>query len=699
MTSYEGGNLTPVTFCLSTLSSSPYGPATPNHFPDSGLPFLMIAPRYANLRSALGPLHAKEGCAFSVRNALLLDEIHACFPQRVHAIAAQGTFNVEIRCILGVCPMVPSPPALTIDQVIAEGHLAAADLTAVDDEFPNMATVLQNMDVSQEPPNRLPRTVPENQVMPRTPSRRVMNDVHSDSEGTLVSRNTSTPNRIPHATEVGVGLERRLAIITETYPNSPILATTSNDTALRMHDPGPVRTSEPEIHQQRPVQPIDREEPFAPSEDWDILVWQNDVFKLVCREFPPASDQFMGPRIQAPTVGAAAEALMFLLMWHFNPASRKEEGFESAFTSTITSGAICPYIPLELLLADQNVGFKVGDGIGSGPRQAVLRAALQLATDEGALWTACGAYKTINFHSSKDGGLAERETALKACGFLSFLHLLLLEVGPEPVSPFLLHAALDGRASLKVDKAFIDALDPDTFKKRPSGDDFAGMLMMADINITCLQVNQLLTEERDGLERSLAGRMLIGTDDPTTHPDFLAFRAGFNYLFDKYPTVSINTAYYGPANAFLGAVYNRRIKNVDVFIVDHITFEDDSDATPSQRALEELFQRRMSHYLRGSGHPIHPALEGVISPERYHAEEGDAALRATLLLQTMTASPLQPVGESWKLMFAFAHAHQDASLGARPEVIQMYSSPASKELSLLWMLHSTTSFWSQSPQR
>ncbi|KAH9854256.1 hypothetical protein C2E23DRAFT_90740 [Lenzites betulinus] len=42
MTSYEGGNLTPVTFCLSTLSSSPYGPATPNHFPDSGLPFLMI---------------------------------------------------------------------------------------------------------------------------------------------------------------------------------------------------------------------------------------------------------------------------------------------------------------------------------------------------------------------------------------------------------------------------------------------------------------------------------------------------------------------------------------------------------------------------------------------------------------------------------------------------------------------------------
>ncbi|KAH9854257.1 hypothetical protein C2E23DRAFT_820174 [Lenzites betulinus] len=81
----------------------------------------------------------------------------------------------------------------------------------------------------------------------------------------------------------------------------------------------------------------------------------------------------------------------------------------------------------------------------------------------------------------------------------------------------------------------------------------------------------------------------------------------------------------------------------------------------------------MSHYLRGSGHPIHPALEGVISPERYHAEEGDAALRATLLLQTMTASPLQPVGESWKLMFAFAHAHQDASLGARPEVIQMPS--------------------------
>lgn len=192
--------------------------------------------------------------------------------------------------------------------------------------------------------------------------------------------------------------------------------------------------------------------------------------------------------------------------------------------------------------------------------------AIQKMVADSAYWTDAGEFKTLNLHGSKDGGLAQREAVLMAFGFLCFMHVVNLGLGPEPVSPFLLLAALSGRSGMVVDKAFIRDLDvPAYLALEPwviwaeSGDrlpvrlntydtPLASLLNEAGINVShrCCTISSLKSDrtpqtaslcgrelpdnERLGLERSLTCRILLGDADPTCHPDFVAFKSGFNYF-------------------------------------------------------------------------------------------------------------------------------------------------------------------------
>ncbi|KAL7279788.1 hypothetical protein ACG7TL_002583 [Trametes sanguinea] len=404
---------------------------------------------------------------------------------------------------------------------------------------------------------------------------------------------------------------------------------------------------------------------------YQIAIWQ-DAVASACQ----APDD-MRPTFEGPTVEAAADALIFLLMWHFGADTSNSASLQEAINQVLPAGVMCAPAPLETLLSPSR-SFKVGRALGAGPQQAVLRMAIQKMTDEHAFWSDIGAYKSLNFHGSKDGGLAKREAILKACGFLCYMHLAVLGVGPEPVSPFLLLAVLEGRRALTVDRQSIDELDPGAFKTlKPWYDwveagspeprvhlhkvttDLGRLMMEAGINTSYIDSPQLQLPERNGIERSLACRILIGDADPTNHPDFRAFQSGFNLMAVIYPRLSISSEFPNRIRSFLGTVYNRKVKSAEEFI-KHLQFERTTNATEDQARHEELFQERLQRYILGEGHPVHEQLEGLLDLQS-GAVADDPVLRATLLLLTMSGSSLMPLEANWRLKFSFRYLND--SLG------------------------------------
>lgn len=100
----------------------------------------------------------------------------------------------------------------------------------------------------------------------------------------------------------------------------------------------------------------------------------------------------------------------------------------------------------------------------------------------------------------------------------------------------------------------------------------------------------------------------------------------------------------------MGTIYNRRIVDVEAFIQEHLDFE---IAPPilneEHHRLQSLFRDRVLRYVRGTGHPDHPELNGIVTPELAASERSDTTLRASLLLSTMSSSSLMPLGSHWKL--------------------------------------------------
>ena len=64
---------------------------------------------------------------------------------------------------------------------------------------------------------------------------------------------------------------------------------------------------------------------------------------------------------------------------------------------------------------------------------------------------------------------------------------------------------------------------------------------------------------------------------------------------------------------------------------------------------ERAFFSRLRAYLRGVGHPDHPAVRAVIGQARFDHEQHDHLLRARLFLGMMTGKEVPPDRPDWSL--------------------------------------------------
>ncbi|KAI0668383.1 hypothetical protein C8Q78DRAFT_1046861 [Trametes maxima] len=676
MVKYEPhGNLTSANFTLETLLAAPFGDSITNHLADtitsesgrtSAMSFLLIGPRYGNLESDLVRIADADGATFPVVSNI--ESVHRCFPLRV---LAGYLPNIHAAC-LSVCTRANATSAPVSVSTLSVSSLPfVANAPPAITLFPTLPIAPVTLSGAIVPPSA-------QVVIADTSTAPAQN--HGDDDNINSADTNTALSSLVHPSGYGT---RHNPLVVRSRSNSV------DDCAAPEGRPRQRRR----IESSEILRPIDRTDEYEQASSFDVGQWE-DALASACR----GSDDPMTPSaiLRGPTVNAVAHALIFLITWSFNTA--RNGTFNTALQAAVPSGTECNECPLEALFSPATRRYQIGEGIGSGPMHAVLRAAIELTTSNAALWVDQGAFKTLNFHSSKDGGLPGREAAFRVCGFLCYLHLAVLGVGPEPVSPFLLHAAISGRAALQVDKGFINALDPVSFARlRPwddwvrsceplpaqidnvTGSELAMLLVHADINTSCLQSRHLSVAECDGIERSLAGRILIGVDDPTLHPDFEAFQAGFNYMDAIHPQLSLShpdREFQGGVRGFLGAVYNRRVQNVDEFI-EHLRFDTPfaGDRDIREYGLENLFRASLERYLHGLGHPVHPVLDGII-PEAARDSCNYAGYRATLLLTAMSGSPLMPVGSTWSLDFSFIHSSGESEvLGSNETAHQNVPTP------------------------
>ena len=95
-------------------------------------------------------------------------------------------------------------------------------------------------------------------------------------------------------------------------------------------------------------------------------------------------------------------------------------------------------------------------GTGKGPLAAVLRAGVQKLVDDSPIFTRRGDFYHLAFLPVNFG----RHTLSWIAGFWSAIHLIALGISPDPISPWLLYAAVYGKNDFPKDLHYIRALDP-----------------------------------------------------------------------------------------------------------------------------------------------------------------------------------------------------------------------------------------------
>lgn len=106
-------------------------------------------------------------------------------------------------------------------------------------------------------------------------------------------------------------------------------------------------------------------------------------------------------------------------------------------------------------------------------------------------------------------------------------------------------------------------------------------------------------------------------------------------------------------SAILAAQYSRNVECVDdvISILEFHTSGFDISTIPKTTKAyitiwRNLFRYRLTEWMRGVGHPDHPAVRGsTVSEEDWKKEEGNELLRATSFLEAVTEfRTLPPVG-------------------------------------------------------
>ncbi|TDL14456.1 hypothetical protein BD410DRAFT_809709 [Rickenella mellea] len=328
--------------------------------------------------------------------------------------------------------------------------------------------------------------------------------------------------------------------------------------------------------------------------------------------------------------------------------------------------------------------FKINQGYGNGPERRIYRAAAQRLSSDNVFWETRRPFVSLRFYPTSEP-MSTRVTRLRAFGAFAALHMLHLCLGPLPISPFLILVAVKGNEGLPEDNAFIRALDPEAAdmlepwfalgeKGRVPRDNATNpicLLLIQALNMEPRLVNDDRSpEDHQAITRALLGSVLIGDANFMAHPDFLAFRHGFNIRLND--TRTLLDTFVPPslacANSLIKAMYNRDISNASQVLYRVRFATTCRSSNRDYKLFLELFQHRFVRYVNGVGHPDHTFVRGsLITEDSFKDDICDGILRSRMLLLAVTDAELLPADPDWTLTLRLHPAKQSLNVEFRPE--------------------------------
>ncbi|KAM6497781.1 hypothetical protein JOM56_005729 [Amanita muscaria] len=287
---------------------------------------------------------------------------------------------------------------------------------------------------------------------------------------------------------------------------------------------------------------------------------------------------------------------------------------------------------------------------GLGPVREVYDTALLLRVADGTRWAASttGGYHTIHLCDNPD--LEEEDVALERLG-----------VGPDPISPFvLLAASAKDIQDVELPQDYVLGMIPDeataeglreVYQFKPNDiikiseipNNRIGVLATEHIAVPAIRLsNPQENDAHSKIQKQMLTKLVIGHNNPWSHQHFLAFKDGFNWSSSRergkllqdttHELLEINEPTY--AHRLLAAVYHRHteVQNAQVY---------------------DLFIMRVTHWLRGIGHPRE--LVGKYVERETYLNERDAGVRARMLYRAITGSSLILGGEHDKIRIKMRH--------------------------------------------
>jgi hypothetical protein len=216
-------------------------------------------------------------------------------------------------------------------------------------------------------------------------------------------------------------------------------------------------------------------------------------------------------------------------------------------------------------------------GVGDGPLCAVLRAGVFSLTQL-PIFGLRGEFYHPHFIPMVS---ILRKQQFWMAGFWSAMHLILLGLAPDPISPWLLYAAVYGKDGLPIDLDYIRALDPTSASiLQPwflfsAADTLDGGIigLVQQLLITYLDIHEVrlrkwydsdstysggiqfsafrqprTVEEHDGVTRALVSSVLLGSHNPWESFELCAFREGFNVTLGSSTLFEVRSTHLFPLN-------------------------------------------------------------------------------------------------------------------------------------------------------
>ncbi|TFK87733.1 hypothetical protein K466DRAFT_599244 [Polyporus arcularius HHB13444] len=437
-----------------------------------------------------------------------------------------------------------------------------------------------------------------------------------------------------------------------------------------------------------PIFPPCRTEPLAEISKADLVGWAERVIAAIPRG--ALSSSGLRPHIRAQDPKEAASMLIFLIQWLFTHSptgpitSQKRRAFQEAFAREFSyDKALCELIPLsELLRHARHMHIEIDEAIGDSPIRAVMRNMIYLLVGQHRYWQSRGRYDTIRWFGRREARV-ERDATLRTAGFGSLLHSVVLLVGPDPISPFLLLLALLGRAwACRVDEAFMSTVDDGLLAcvepwrtldiTQPLPQEAAHPLIVTDRTDDAWQpehygTDPLSPEDIDAIEQDLVSSLVFGGRQIADDPDMHAFTEGF---FAAHPDrLSLIATFKGNARDYLANMFNKRLDSVQV-LLDHIDFASGVDQAlvdltsgggiaeaEWDRTFESEFELALAFYMQQAGHPDDDGIRKLVG-DGFDSAAHDPLLRARMFLTIMSGSDLLPAESEWKIKIAFRHIRQ-----------------------------------------